>query len=486
MAGIIHQSVAVGAGALHFRRLGRGRPVVLLHESPRSSLVLMPLAERLADRFTVFALDTPGYGLSDPLPLDRPQTGDFADAVASALRAAGLGRVPVYGTHTGATVAAALGARHPDLVSGIVFDGYPMFTQHERELHEEFYLPQFPPAWDGTHVARLWARVRDQYGFFPWYQRGRSARLSGERLPLERHRAVFRDFLRAGPSYATAYAASFRFDPHAHLAALTMPFHVIVRDFDVLRDHLDRLPQLPEGCTAARSPTDPDAWASQVAGLLDGMGGDVDAPALATLVEPAPAGRLAVEDGRLLYRVFGDRNAAREAVVLVHDTPGGALTLRDEGMREAGRGRLVLVPELPGHGVTDAFAGDPARELGSMIAEALSRFGFDTATIQGEGRGQDVAIAIARMTDALRPGEPLSGLPAMKPEDPRLPERWDGADLMARWYEVRARALAAADAGQTDEIIAGADIARLHRIFVASVLADGEDEAFQEAIRAGS
>ncbi len=485
MVGTIHQSVAVGDGALHFRRLGRGRPVVLLHESPRSSLVLMPLAERLADRFTVFALDTPGYGLSDPLPLDRPQTGDFADAVATALRAAGLSRVPVYGTHTGATVAAALGARHPDLVSGIVFDGYPVFTPHERELHEEFYLPQFPPAWDGTHVARLWARVRDQYGFFPWYQRGRSARLSGERLPLERHRAVFRDFLRAGPSYATAYAASFRFDPHASLAALTMPFHVIVRDFDVLKDHLERLPALPQGCTASPSPTDPDAWAKQVAGLLAGMGGDQTPPAPVETVLPSSAGRLGAEDGRLLYRAHAG-DASREATILIHDTPGSAATLRDEAMREAASGRLVIVPELPGHGITPALHGDPARELADLISATLARFGFETATIRGEGRGHEVAGVLAQASGGLRPGDPIASLPPLPPADPRLAARWDGADLMARWYEVRERALAAADAGQPDEIIAGADLTRLHRIFVAGVLADGADEAFAEAIRAGS
>lgn len=55
------------------RLLGEGPPVVLCHESPRSGGALLPLARYLADKFTCVMLDTPGFGLSEPLRLTRPE-----------------------------------------------------------------------------------------------------------------------------------------------------------------------------------------------------------------------------------------------------------------------------------------------------------------------------------------------------------------------------------------------------------------------------
>jgi tRNA (guanine-N1)-methyltransferase len=50
------------------RIVGSGPPVLLLHPSPQSGAFSLPMARRLAPDFTAIALDTPGYGLSDPLP----------------------------------------------------------------------------------------------------------------------------------------------------------------------------------------------------------------------------------------------------------------------------------------------------------------------------------------------------------------------------------------------------------------------------------
>ena len=90
--------------------------------------------------------------------------------------------MPIYGTHTGAIIAAEIARRHRDIAAGIVLDGYPLFTTLERDLHHRFYLPDFTPDWDGSHVMRLWARVRDQYSFFPWYLPGDATRLVRDEL----------------------------------------------------------------------------------------------------------------------------------------------------------------------------------------------------------------------------------------------------------------------------------------------------------------
>ena len=56
---IEHRFVAYGERRVMVRRAGSGPPVVLLHESPRSSAAFIPMIEALAERFTVIAPDTP-------------------------------------------------------------------------------------------------------------------------------------------------------------------------------------------------------------------------------------------------------------------------------------------------------------------------------------------------------------------------------------------------------------------------------------------
>ena len=85
---IRREFINVDGQEVHFRIAGNGPPIVLLHDSPRSSVLHLPQLEHFADEFTVIALDTPGYGNSAPLPREpRPEIGDFADSLAATLTA---------------------------------------------------------------------------------------------------------------------------------------------------------------------------------------------------------------------------------------------------------------------------------------------------------------------------------------------------------------------------------------------------------------
>ncbi len=97
-----------GDRLVHYRVGGSGPAIVLLHDSPRSSRLHLPLMEVLASRFRVFALDTPGYGNSDPLDMAEPTIPDFASALGEALAALGLEQAPLYATHTSAKIARAV------------------------------------------------------------------------------------------------------------------------------------------------------------------------------------------------------------------------------------------------------------------------------------------------------------------------------------------------------------------------------------------
>ena len=249
---IEHRFVTCGKRRVMVRRAGSGPPVVLLHESPRSSAAFIPMIEALAERFTVIAPDTPGYGGSDPLDLHRPQIADYADALKEVVDALGLERAALFGRHTGAAIAIEFANRYPAQVSGVVLEGCPAFTPEEMEELVASYLPPFRPVWDGGHVAWLWSRIRDQFSFFPWNRQGPASRLAIDMPRPSILNRIAMDLLLAGDGYRVAYEAAFRYDGAAAAAAARVPAHYMATETDVLFPHLDRLHSLPDNAQIYR------------------------------------------------------------------------------------------------------------------------------------------------------------------------------------------------------------------------------------------
>ena len=98
---------------------GRSAPVVALHGLTASHLNFIGIAERLAGRCALFALDLRGRGDSDK-PEAPYGMAQHARDVAAAMRTMGLGPSIVMGHSMGAFVATALAAQDPGLVSGLV------------------------------------------------------------------------------------------------------------------------------------------------------------------------------------------------------------------------------------------------------------------------------------------------------------------------------------------------------------------------------
>ncbi|MES2480675.1 MAG: alpha/beta fold hydrolase [Pseudomonadota bacterium] len=169
-------------GQLHYRVRGQGRPLLLLHPPPRSSLVyrrLMAAFEEIGG-VRVIALDLPGFGLSCDLPAGITMAG-IADVVAQAIVALHGSAVSVFGLHTGNKVAAALAAGHPAQMDRVILAGMThsiiVDAQRRNEAMRAYVQTkpptdpaQDPPAWRDEQVDRLNARGVDtlyaaNYGF---------------------------------------------------------------------------------------------------------------------------------------------------------------------------------------------------------------------------------------------------------------------------------------------------------------------------------
>lgn len=147
-------------GQVHFRMEGAGEPVLLLHQTPRSSRMYAVLAPLLAERYTVLALDTLGAGSSDPLP-PNAQIVDVARSVVDALDLLKVQRSHIFGIHSGAALAAEIAAGWPSRLDKLILFGFLAVAAAEREaaLSERSagMANKFKVVSDGSHLTSMWS-----------------------------------------------------------------------------------------------------------------------------------------------------------------------------------------------------------------------------------------------------------------------------------------------------------------------------------------
>ena len=171
-------------GQVHYRRMGTGSPLVLLHQVPSSSWMWEPLLEPLARRgYSAIAFDLPGYGMSDP-PSIPPDLAYYARRIADATAALGVERFGVVGHHTGGSVAIQLALDYRDAVTGLVVYGLALLDAD----FSERLASERPPEYDeeGAAISKFWkARWGDHTGEMAEFI---AARATAEMLTSMRHR----------------------------------------------------------------------------------------------------------------------------------------------------------------------------------------------------------------------------------------------------------------------------------------------------------
>jgi len=142
-------------GQVHYRDLGPRedhQPIVLLHQSPMSMIQFADVQNALAEMgVRSIAIDTPGYGLSDP-PQRQPSIKDYGETLVHVLGHLKLAKVLIAGHHTGAAIGASFAADHPDRVTAILMHGVPQLTAAEASDHPSLHPQPRIPVADGSHL----------------------------------------------------------------------------------------------------------------------------------------------------------------------------------------------------------------------------------------------------------------------------------------------------------------------------------------------
>ena len=335
------------ARKVHYRRCGEGPALLLVHQSPRSSQEFAQLMEEWSPHFTCIAPDTPGFGHSDALP-GEPEVDDFADALADFIQVMGIAGCPSYGFHSGGVILTFVAKRHPHLLSAIACGGFGQWTEAERKVFGERYVPPFTLGDYGEHMVWLWNRIQEQSWFFPWFDLRDEARLTWPHYSVAQTNEIVTDMLNAGETYRYGYAAVLRAPRQLPAPDAPGP-KVLITAFngDPLQDHIDRLGDLPPKWHARKVETPADHLSQSLAFLRDHAG-----ETSAQLVEDAGEGFITVDGCDIHWQ--GLRDAQR---LLLH-APGGELAPPPAD---------AIAIDVPGHGLSDR-CDDIAAMIGKVAA----------------------------------------------------------------------------------------------------------------------
>ena len=461
MTPISRHYLSVDGRLVHYRKAGTGPLLLLLHQSPQSSLDHVELMGRWAGRFTMIAPDRPGCGQSDPLPDAAPGFDRYGDATAAFLDALGVQRLPVYGYHTGASEALSLAARHPQRVVAVAANGVAAMTPAELAEIDRDYLPLLEPSWDGAHLAWLWARLREQTVFFPWFKRTRGARMQYDMAPPVRTQRYVLELLRAWRTYQVAYRAAFHFDAVAALRRSRAPVMVAAAGADPLREHLARLGELRKGAEARSfdSATELEAAAAEFLALHASRAAATtptaaaptptadaaDASPVERRVRTATSRRFVGPQGAALHVAF-DGPREGERLVVLHDAGERAASIASLVGALSAAGFNVLAPDLPGHGESAPLSRGEAWPVEASAERIADEFAGAPVTLLGLGAGAAVALAAAQ-SGRMSVNRVIAWQPSQWPAAQRaaiigacaaapVPD-WHGGHLSHAWHRAR-------------------------------------------------
>lgn len=249
-------------GQIHLRLAGEGgMPLLMLHQSPLSGAMFSAAMEPLAAAGVyVAAMDTPGYGASDPPP-HPVAIADYGASVAAAMDALGWDEAALLGHHTGAAIAASFANQHPERLHALILNGVPLLSNEDRAFFAKFKFEPLKIEDDGSHLVAAWnQRLAASPG---WTNRDAMHRYVVEML--------------ANPDrYHWGFNAAFAHDLDSDLSGIACPTLILTNTGEDLYDASRRAHGLRsefdfaalDGGTHDIVDEQPEAWAIQVSDWL--------------------------------------------------------------------------------------------------------------------------------------------------------------------------------------------------------------------------
>lgn len=159
--------------------------LVMVHGMSQDRRVFSAQVDAFRDRYQILLIDLPGHGLSaeHPGPFGHHE---FAEAVADAIKDAGVERCHFWGTHTGATVGLLLAARAPTLFASLILEGPVMPGETPPSVAGAVGGARATALEDGLEAAKDWWFTQS-----PWFK---VMRAHAVECRAAEHRRIIEDF----------------------------------------------------------------------------------------------------------------------------------------------------------------------------------------------------------------------------------------------------------------------------------------------------
>jgi pimeloyl-ACP methyl ester carboxylesterase len=454
--------VPIKGAQIHVRRVdpvgGPGAAVILLHPSPQSGTFSIPMALKLAAAgFTAFAVDLPGYGLSDPLvggyphhkKLPRDQGLDpYVAPYIQLLDALGLKTAAFYGNATGAELSHIIAHHHPERLAVTMLDTAGHNPDEELDKVTAGYFPDTTPTRDGGHLLTYWDMVRFLSIFAPWQFTDKSHRLPVDQPPADKVHDKLIEYLRAGQNYADAYRPAF-YTAKGHLITRVKTPATLTR-WEGKPDltEVDELIKygLPPNFTVIRAGRGMDERLDASVDYLVKNYKNAPAPA-----QPAQVDRAAKRMQKMWVDVPGGQMLARvcfagsgRPILGLHDPAGSSKRLESTLAPYVGK-RPVIALDNPSSGESDKLLTREeisTQAYARFAVAALDALGVKEVDVIGRYSGGQVAMDMSAARRGLVKHIAQVGVMIFDDAEradllanytPSIAPQWDGGHLIRAW-----------------------------------------------------
>ena len=241
MSYLLKRTVTGKGKRIFFQTSGKGPALALFHASPFSSDMLLPFAQQLSSYFTVFCIDTPGYGRSDGFDAPPKDLSAYSELLPEFFDHLGIEKLSIYGSATGAQLAVRFALDYPERVNQVYLDNAAHFNSELRAQILEHYFPDLTPRLDGSHLDTVWDIASNLFLYFPWCFKTEKFALNRPQLPPAALHGIALTYLDAGEKYHYAYRVAFMHEKAEHAQALKVPTTIFRWDESIILPYIDAL-----------------------------------------------------------------------------------------------------------------------------------------------------------------------------------------------------------------------------------------------------